>query len=68
AISKTGCGVTSVAPDGTMYFTAAWSRPAGKREDGKPKYKRVYGVSWFNPERLTDSVLHYTEPRPRSGE
>ncbi|MHC4915115.1 MAG: hypothetical protein ACYTGB_06450, partial [Planctomycetota bacterium] len=29
AISKTGCGVTSVAPDGTMYFTAAWSRPAG---------------------------------------
>jgi hypothetical protein len=62
-IHKTGCGLTSVAADGTMYFTAAYKVRSGERPDGRPRYRRVSGLARFNPGELTGSVLHYTEPR-----
>jgi len=64
SVSKLGCGLTSVAADGTFYFTATRRGPlikAAEKEGEKPKYEYHYGLAWFNPQQLTQSKLQYTE-------
>ncbi len=65
-VNKLGTGLTSVAADGTMYFTGTRRGcllKAAEKPGDKPEYEIHYGLVWFNPAKLRNSKLHYTEPR-----
>jgi hypothetical protein len=72
-VSKRGCGLSSVADDGTIYSTGfRRGRQLERHEitqellevygDG-PVYETHYGLFWFKPSGLQKSKLQYTERR-----